>query len=51
MKSEIATAFIRNFPTLADRVKAYITVNRAEAQAEAAENKSSDGASGESSRP
>ena len=41
MKSELARAFIQNFPTLAERVKAYITVNKAEAEAEAAEGTSS----------
>ena len=38
MKSEIARAFIQNFPTLADRVKAYITVNKAEAEAAGQQN-------------
>ena len=34
MKSEIAKSFMKNFPTLSDRVRAYITVNKAEAEAE-----------------
>jgi len=39
MKSEVAKAFIRNFPTLASRVQAYITVNKAEAEAEKEQQK------------